>query len=174
MAGSSKSECTRGWSVNFANLVTKKPLGSYLRVPGQPHAGISIQGNNKYPRVDLPPMSSRPISILQLTHRSDGTCEIRATIKLMCGAEGRNDVRGLCVHLASKRLWGGWCYTQCSRVHIVSRNSEKGDSCTKRHEERLLGETASTQDGGPSDRVLDFPTKLAAYPLSGFCVTEAD
>ena len=62
-------------------------------MPGQPHVGVSTQENNSCQNVDLPPMSSPPISILQLAHRSKGTCGTFATIELACDAEDGNDVR---------------------------------------------------------------------------------
>ena len=57
-------------------------------MPRQPHVGVSIQGSRGYPNVDLPPMSSRRVSILKLAHRSEGTCEIWTTIKLVCAPRG--------------------------------------------------------------------------------------
>ena len=50
-------------------------------------------GEQPHPNVDLPPVSSHPISISQLAYHLKGTCEICAMFKTVCGAEGKNDVR---------------------------------------------------------------------------------
>ena len=90
MTVSSKSERARGWSVELGGKVASRALSSDAWATSR---RCKHSGEQFHPNVDLPPVSSHPISISQLAHRSEAACEICAMFKVMCGAEGRNGAR---------------------------------------------------------------------------------